>query len=94
LDIGEIAAFHDLAEDEVRAIAAAFERRGMIVDGRLAAWDKRNPQREDVASTDRVRAFRQRQRANDDAAETLVKRTETQRNAPEFRSRKRALSPP
>ena len=82
-DAGEVAAFYDLAEEQIRTIVAAFERRGMIVDGRLAAWDKRNPQREDAGSTQRVRAFRQRQRANDDAAETLVKRSETQRNAPE-----------
>lgn len=46
------------------AILAAMEARGLIADGRIASWEKRQPKREREAdsSTDRVRAFRERQR--------------------------------
>lgn len=56
---------------EVEAIIAALIDKSVIVDGRLASWEKYQPKREDN-STDRVREHRNR----------VTSRTETQRNAP------------
>lgn len=53
--------------------------RGLIADGRIAAWEKRQPKRErdDDSSTDRVRAFRERQVASRNADETPRNADET-----------------
>jgi hypothetical protein len=66
--------------DEVLRIIAALHEKGILADDKFASWHERQPSRED-ASTDRVRAFRERQKRD----ETPVKRDETQRNAPEER---------
>jgi hypothetical protein len=102
----EFAAFYDVEEDLVLAIVAEFGRRGMIAGDRLAAWERRNPQREDPGSTERSRSYRDRQRAaaplakaggsaNDGWGCNAVQRGATQRNAPEGESEKRPpLTPP
>jgi hypothetical protein len=55
---------------DVEAVIRAMMDKGIIVNGRLANWDKRQPKREDD-SNERVRKFRE------------LKRTVTQSNAPE-----------
>ena len=50
--------------DEVQRVVDALADKGVIVNGRLAAWEKYQPKRErpqDV-STERVKAFRERER--------------------------------
>jgi hypothetical protein len=69
----------------VTAIIVEFERRGMIAEGRLAAWERRNPQREDLGSTERSHAYRARQRE----AATQVQRTATHQT-----QRERQILPP
>lgn len=50
--------------DEVQAIISAMEGKGVIVNGRLAAWDKYQPkrEREQDDSADRVREHRAKKR--------------------------------
>jgi hypothetical protein len=48
-------------ESDVLAILDAFTSKQVIIDGRIVAWEKRQPKKEDD-STERVRAFRERQR--------------------------------
>lgn len=63
VDTFDFEAYSDLFqidEKEVRAIYAAMEARGVIVDGRLANWERRQPKREDD-STERTRRYRERQ---------------------------------
>jgi hypothetical protein len=55
----EIAAAFDFDEKVVDAVYAAFEARNIIADGRLVAWEKRQPKRED-SSADRTRSYRER----------------------------------
>lgn len=58
----------DLEEGQARAIYFAMEEKGLIHQGRIANWDKRQPKRErDDNSTDRVRAHRERKRKESNA---------------------------
>lgn len=61
------------------AILRAMEDRGLIADGAVCAWEKRQPKRErdDDSSTDRVRAFRDRKRH--ETPSNATKRQETPR---------------
>jgi len=77
--IEDAATFLDLEEGQVGAVLDEFKRRGMVVGERLAAWERRNPQREDPGSTERSRACRGRQ----GTAATPVQRGATQCNAPD-----------
>lgn len=74
-DAETYAAFSGFDEAIVRGLLTAFAEKGMIAGGRLAAWDRRQPKREDD-SRDRVKKHRERHR-ND------AKRDVTQGNAPE-----------
>ena len=57
-DAETYAAFTGWYEDQIEAVIEAMRSKGMITpDGRLAAWDKRQPKRED-SSTERVRRHR------------------------------------
>lgn len=81
-DDEDAAAALDMDVMAVAAIRKAME--GKTIDGdRLSGWEKRQPKRQDDVSTDRVRAFRERKKAD----ETQVKRNETEPetrcNAPE-----------
>ncbi|MFC3227355.1 hypothetical protein ACFOGJ_08950 [Marinibaculum pumilum] len=60
-DPEELAAAYGYEEDEVAKILAALEGKGLIADGRLTAWDKRQTKRDDD-SAERVRAHRERKR--------------------------------
>lgn len=48
--------------EDIERILAVMGEKGIITDGRLAAWDKRQPQREDN-SANRTAAYRERKRA-------------------------------
>ena len=77
----DIASALDVETEQIEAIRQAMQ--GKVLDGDLiAGWRKRQPQREDPASTARVRAYRERRKQ----AETqghAVKRGETHGNAPD-----------
>lgn len=70
----DVAAALDLDVDMVERIRVAMDGK-VISDGRVTAWRKRNPEREDN-STERVRRFREKASSRND-----VKRNETQSNA-------------
>jgi len=64
-DTETYAVFSGVAESEVQAIIAAMYAKGVITEnGRLHAWDKRQPKREDD-SADRVREWRKRKAGNE-----------------------------
>lgn len=68
--------------EEVERIIAALVDKNVLADGRIVAWDKYQPKREDNTSTERVRAFRDKKRDNHaPAAKSAV---ETQGNAPQL----------
>lgn len=54
----------EVPEETIRAIYAGMESKGIITDGRLAKWDKRQPRREDPGAGERGRASRERRRAS------------------------------
>ena len=58
-DAEALGAFFGCEPEQVEAIVSAMTDKGMVVDGRLAAWEKRQPKRED-SSTKRVRRHRER----------------------------------
>lgn len=62
--------------EEVERIIAALQDKAVISEGRITAWEKYQPKREDNSS-DRVAAFRERQKAE----RNTVKRGETQCNS-------------
>lgn len=70
-DIETYAAFSGFDEDHIARVLEALAGKGIIVDGALASWERRQPKREDD-STARVRALREHR-----------KRNVTQCNAPE-----------
>jgi hypothetical protein len=55
------AAFSGFEEDTVRAVFSAMQAKHIIVDGRIAQWEKRQPKRED-SSSGRVREHREKNR--------------------------------
>jgi hypothetical protein len=78
-DVETYAAFSGWEEDAIAAVIAALKDKGVIgPDGGLHNWDKRQPKRED-SSTDRVRAFREKQKQNEhnETDCNALKRTET-----------------
>ena len=77
-DTETYAVFSGFSENEVQAVVAAMCTKGIIgEDWRLAAWDKRQPKREDD-SAERVRRHRKNQR---DGVTTEQKYDVTQCNA-------------
>lgn len=64
--------------DEVERIIAALTDKGVLADGRIAAWEKYQPKREDGAA-ERAKAWREQKRALESAAAE----TRTQSNARE-----------
>ncbi len=70
-DVESFAAFSGFDEKQLCNAFQAFQNKGMIVDQRLKSWDKRQPKRDDN-STERVRAFRERQKRNETQAEPTV----------------------
>ena len=59
----EIVAYQQgLVVDQVTVILTAMRDRGMIADGRVAAWEQRQPKREDGQAAERKRLQRERAR--------------------------------
>jgi len=77
-DVETYSAFSGFDEETIESILSAMTDKGIIVDNRLTAWDKRQPQREDN-STQRVKTFRER-KAEDATQCNAVKRNVTQGN--------------
>lgn len=67
-DVETYAIYSGFDEDKVRAILAALEAKGVIVDGRFAQWEKRQPKREDDSG---ARVARHRSRKPPDAEPSL-----------------------
>lgn len=81
-NVESYAAYSGWDEDDIDAVLTAMRNKGVISkDGRLTAWEKRQPQREDD-STPRVRALRERQRDGVTQG-NAPQRTVTQHNAPD-----------
>lgn len=60
-DIEVYSVFSGFSEDEIKAVIKAMEDKGIISDGHLTNWEKRQPKREDN-STERVAQYRDKQR--------------------------------
>lgn len=74
-DADGLACFYGCEPDQIDAIVAAMMAKEIIVDGRFASWEKRQPKREDDSSQ-RVRQHRER-------AKQQSQRDVTQCNAPD-----------
>lgn len=70
-DVETYSAFSGFDENAVKRVIDCLKEKNIIIDGHLAAWEKRQPKRED-SSTTRVQKHRD-----------AVKRNVTQCNAPE-----------
>lgn len=57
------AAYSGFEEAQIIAVIEAMGAKGVIVEGRIAKWEKRQPKREDD-STERTRRYRERQSEN------------------------------
>lgn len=64
-DIETYAEWAKWEERDVMAIIAALVDKQAIIDGRIAAWDKRQPKREDPGAADRMRKMRDAKRNAD-----------------------------
>lgn len=60
--------FSGVPEETVAAVIAALTEKGLIKDGRLTAWEKRQPKRED-GSAERSKEWRERKRTQANANE-------------------------
>lgn len=58
-------------ESDVLAILDAFAGKQAIIDGRIAAWEKRQPKREDPTGAERQARYRDAQRNAGNTADTL-----------------------
>lgn len=81
-DADGLACFYGCEPDQVDAIVAAMSDKGIIVDGRFAAWEKRQPKREDD-SAQRVREHRERKRQQAELAVTPCNAPDTDTEAEE-----------
>lgn len=62
-DVETYAVYSGFDETEITAVLKAMTDKGIIQDGRLANWEKRQPKREDETSTQRVREWREMKRS-------------------------------
>lgn len=85
-------------DGQTEAILNVMQSRGLLVDGRVSSWDKRQPKRERDTdnSAERTRAYRERQRQQSDDQQNHVTpcdATEHQKNAREEKSREDSNTP-
>lgn len=66
-DVCTYAEYSEFDEADVVAVIGALTERKVIVDGRLANWDKRQPKREDDSATERTARHRERRVTKRDA---------------------------
>lgn len=83
-DVETYAAFSGFDEDQISAVIAAMSDKGIISGGRISAWERRQPKREDD-STERTRRYRERQAetAPDKCAAAVSARNDDQQNTSE-----------
>ena len=94
LDFDSLDCALQLADGTALRLHVQMTERGMLEpDGRIEAWDRRQPKREDN-STERVRAFRERQKAPETGDETQMKRDVTHGNSRLEERREERKKPP
>jgi hypothetical protein len=81
IDLEVIAFEQEIELEVVQAMYLGLEAKGVIVGGRLANWDKRQPKRED-GSAERAKAWREQQKA-ERTQPNATERSVTPMNAPE-----------
>lgn len=74
IDCEAVDCLFGLEEGQTSLILEHMGARGLLADGRVSSWEKRQPKRERDAdnSTDRTRAYRERQRQHGDALQDHV----------------------
>ena len=78
-DVETYSAFSGFEEGVITTVITTLEDKGLIIDGRLAAWEKRQPKRED-GSAERAKAHRDRERTQANATERPRVDTDTEKN--------------
>jgi hypothetical protein len=68
-DVEAYADFSGFTEDQINAVISVFGDRNLIVNGRLNAWDKRQPAEEDPTNAERQRRFRPARAATNTTSE-------------------------
>lgn len=58
----DIAASYGWPDDLVQCVVAGLEAKGLIIDGCLAAWDKRQPEKTDRTASERKKRQREKQK--------------------------------
>lgn len=88
IEVDELSIMLDCDEEDIEKILLVMSEKGIITENNVVAWERR--QYEGDNSTQRVKRYRERQKANKNNGETqcngnetLQKRDETERNAPE-----------
>lgn len=96
LDFESIDLLMGFEDGVTQKIVVAMEARGLLADGQVAAWTKRQVKRErtDDSSTERVKAFREKQRqetpeAGDETPGNATQRQETPREEKRREEKKR-----
>lgn len=81
-DIETYSVFSGFEEEKINSVIDTMKAKKIIIDGRLANWEKRQPKREDNKSTERVREYRKRNETQCNTVQhngTLDKRREEER---------------
>lgn len=99
IDCEAVDCLFGLEEGQTAQILEHMGARGLVDGGRISAWEKRQPKRERDAdsSTDRTRAYRERQKQQGDAQQdhvTPCDATERQETPREEKSREEKENPP
>lgn len=98
IDLEVIADFLDCDETQLKRIVTQCNERNVTSNNRFVAWEKRQPKREDATASDRVRAFRERQKnqsvSDGETQCNAVKRTETQIREDKIREEDISFSAP
>lgn len=68
-DIETYSVFSGFDMKHIETVVTFLKQKSVIVNGKLAAWDKRQPKREDNNSSERVKAYRERKK-NQQVTET------------------------
>lgn len=77
-DIEVTAAFLGIEDEEVSAVLTALQDKGIIIEGRIANWEKRQPKRErEDDSAPRVQRHREANRAQSQPSATTVTPSQT-----------------
>lgn len=80
--IDELSASFDFDHDLVERVIKSMETRGLIADGTLTAWEKRQPKRED-GSAERAKAWRERNRTHENSNERREEQNREEQNREE-----------